>query len=151
MIIYATNRKAKHDYEFLDKFEAGIVLVGGEVKSVRGSRMSLKESYVKIKNGEIFLTQSHAPIPSFINQKHAVYEEKRDRKLLMSKKEIQRLKVKVDDKGLTLIAYRVYQPDNSPKIKVEIILAKGKKTYDKKNAIKDRDIKRDMDRTIKNY
>jgi len=151
MTVYSQNKKAKHDYEWLDTFEAGIVLEGGEVKSIRANRLSLKESYIKIsKAGEVWLTNAHIPVPDYIPA-YAMFDEKRDRKLLMHKKEILKLKSKLDEKGLTLIATMLYQPDNTKKLKVEVVLAKGKKTYDKKQTIKERDIKREMDRTMKNY
>ena len=149
MITYATNKKAKFNYEILDTFEAGLVLNGGEVKSIRAGRCSMKESYIKIKNGEMWLTQAHIPVPDYIPN-FARFDEKRDRKVLMHKKEIIKLKSKIDEKGLTLIAISVYQPDSSKKIKIKIALARGKKTFDKKQTIKERDIKRDMDRTIRN-
>ena len=151
MVLYAQNKKAKHDYEWLDTFEAGIVLEGGEVKSVRAGRISLKESYVKISsNLELFLTNAHIAIPSYIPS-NARFNEKRDRKLLMHKKEIIKLKSKLDEKGLTLVVTKIYQPDGGKKIKVQVALARGKKLYDKKQTIKERDIKREMDRTLKNY
>lgn len=148
MILYAQNKKAKFEYEWLDTFEAGIILSGGEVKSIRANRISLRESYIKIKNGEVWLTQAHIPVPDYIIQ-YDRFEETRDRKLLMHKKEIMKLKSKLDEKGLTLIVTKIYQADNSKKIKVEVALARGKKLYDKKNTIKERDISREMDRTIK--
>ena len=150
-MLYAQNKKAKHDYEWLDKFEAGIVLEGGEVKSIRASRISLKESYVKItKDGEIFLTNAHIPVPNYVPT-YARFDEKRDRKLLMHKKEILKLKSKIEEKGLTLVVTKIYQPENTKKIKVQVVLARGKKLFDKKQSIKERDIKREMDRTMKNY
>lgn len=150
MILFTQNRKAKFEYEWIDTFEVGIVLEGAEVKSIRDNRISLKESYVKIKNGEVWLTQAHIPIPNYVPQ-YARFDEKRDRKLLMHKKEIIKLKAKLDTAGLTLIVTKMYQPDNSKKIKVEIALARGKKLYDKKTAIKERDISREMDRAVKAY
>jgi len=150
MATYATNRKARHDYEFLDTFEAGIVLEGAEVKSVRDGRISLKESYVKLKDGEIFLTQAHIPIPDYVPQ-YARFDETQDRKLLMHRKQINKLASQLKEKGLTLVIVSIYQREDTRKIKVQIALAKGKKTYDKKNTIKERDIKREMERTMKNY
>lgn len=147
---YSQNRKARHDYEFLDTFEAGIVLEGGEVKSVRAGRCSLKESYIKIRNGEVFLTKAHIPVPNYVPH-HSRFEETRDRKLLLHKKEIVKLKSKINEKGLTLVVVSIYQREDTKKIKVQVALARGKKTYDKKQTIKERDIKRDMDRTMKNY
>lgn len=147
---YAQNRKARFDYEFIDTFEAGIMLEGGEVKSVRDGKISLKESYVKIKNGEIFLTQAHIAIPSYIPD-YAKFDEVQDRKLLMHKKQIVKLQGQLKERGLTLIIVSIYQREGTKKIKVQIALAKGKKSYDKKNVIKERDIKREMERTMKNY
>ena len=150
MATYATNRKARHDYEFLDTYEAGIVLEGAEVKSVRDGRISLKESYVKLKDGELFLTQAHIAIPEYVPQ-YARFDETQDRKLLMHRKQINKLSSQLKEKGLTLVIVSVYQREDTRKIKVQIALARGKKTYDKKNAIKERDIKREMERTMKNY
>ena len=150
MKVYATNKKAKFEYEWLDTFEAGMVLEGGEVKSIRDSKISLKESYVKIEKNELWLTKCHISVPSFVPS-YMRFDEKRDRKLLLHKREIIKLLSKVKEKGLTLIVTKVYQPNHSKKIKCEVALAKGKRLFDKKNAIKDRDIKRDMDREIKRY
>lgn len=149
-MLYAQNKKAKHDYEWLDKFEAGIVLEGGEVKSIRASRISLKESYVKItKDGEIFLTNAHIPIPNYVPS-YARFDEKRDRKLLMHKKEILKLKSKIEEKGLTLICVEIYQPSSSKKIKCKIVLARGRKLHNKKQYLKEQTIHRDMQRQISN-
>jgi|SaaInlStandDraft_4_1057021.scaffolds.fasta_scaffold16170_3 SsrA-binding protein len=150
MKVFAQNKKAKFEYEWLDTFEAGIVLVGGEVKSIRENKISLNESYVRIKDGELWLVQTHIAVPSYIPQ-YARFEEKRVRKLLMHKKEIIKLKSKVDAKGLTLIVTKIYQPENGKNIKCQIALARGKKMHDKKNVLKERDIKREMDRSIKNF
>jgi len=150
MKIYATNKKAKFEYEWLDTFEAGLVLEGGEVKSIREGKISLKESFVKIENGELWLTKCHISVPSYIPSFNR-FDEKRDRKVLMHKREIVRLMSKVKEKGLTLIIVKIYQPNDSKKIKCEVALAKGKRLFDKKNTIKERDIKREMDREIKRF
>jgi len=150
MVVYAQNRKARFDYEILDTFEAGIVLEGAEVKSIRDSRISLKESYVKIASNEVFLRQAHIAIPSYIPS-YARFDEVQDRKLLLHKKQIRKLSSQLKEKGLTLIVVSIYQPDNTKKIKVKVALARGKKSYDKKQTIKERDIKREMDRSLKNY
>lgn len=147
--LFAQNRKSRYEYELLDTFEAGIMLEGGEVKSIRDNRISLNESYVRIKNGEMWLIGAHIPVPNYIPQ-YARFAETRDRKLLMHKREIIRLKSKVDEKRLTLVITKIYQPKDSTKIKCEVALAQGKHTYDKKKVIKDRDIKREMDRSVKN-
>ena len=147
--LFAQNRKARYQYEILDTFEAGIMLEGGEVKSIRDNRISLNETYVRIRDGEMWLVGAHIPVPNFIPQ-YARFSETRDRKLLMHKREIVRLKSKVDEKGLTLLVVEVYQPTTSSKIKCTIALARGKNTYNKKKTLKDRDIKRDMDRQLHN-
>jgi SsrA-binding protein len=149
MKIFAQNKKARFLYEILDTFEAGIMLNGGEVKSIRSNKISINETYVRIKNGEMWLIGSHVPVPSYIPF-FARFEEKRDRKLLMHKREITRLKSKSDEKRLTLIITKIYQPEDSGKIKCEIALAKGKNTVDKKQDLIAKDIKREMDRDIKN-
>ena len=150
MITYAQNKKAKFEYEWLDTFEVGIVLEGAEVKSIRANKISLKESYVKIKNGEVWLTQAHIPVPDYVPQ-YARFDEVRDRKLLLKKKEILKLKSKIEEKGSTLLVSKVYQPDESKKIKCTLVLARGRKHFNKKNVIKERDIKREMDRTLKKF
>lgn len=150
MKIFAQNKKARFEFEWLDTLEVGIVLEGAEVKSIRASKISLKESFVKIRNGEVFLTQSHITVPGYVPH-YARFEETRERKLLLHKKEITKLKSKLEEKGLTLIVSKIYQSDSSKKIKVELVLARGKKLFDKKQSIKERDIKREMDRTIKRF
>jgi len=147
---YAQNKKARFNYEIIEIFEAGIVLTGGEVKSVRDSTISLKESYVKIKNNELFLTQAHVSVPTYIPS-YAVFDEVQDRKLLMHKREILKLKNKLKEQGLTLIVLSIYQREGTKKIKVQLALARGKKLYNKKQTIKERDIKRDMERTLKKF
>jgi len=147
---YAQNKKARFNYEIIETFEAGIVLSGGEVKAVRDSTISLKESYVKMKNNELFLTQAHISNPTYIPS-YAIFDEVQDRKLLMHKKEILKLKSKLKEQGLTLIILSIYQREGTKKIKVQLALAKGKKTYNKKQTIKERDIKRDMERTLKKF
>ena len=150
MTLFAQNKKAYHDYEILATFEAGMVLEGAEVKSIRDSKCSIKESYVRIKDGEVWLINSHIAIPSYIPQ-YARFEETRTRKLLMHKNEILKLKSKLDEKGLTLIATKIYQPDESKKIKIEVALSQGRKNYDKKQHIKEKDIKREMESQIKKF
>lgn len=150
MKIFAQNKKAKFEYEWLDTFEAGIMLEGGEVKSIRANHISLNESYVKIYKGEVWLTQAHIAVPSYIPQ-HIRFDEVQDRKLLLHKKEIVKLISRIKEKGLTLIVTKVYQPNDSKKIKCEIALARGKKLYDKKQTIKERDISREAARDMRNY
>ncbi len=139
------NRKARHNYIIGDKFEAGIVLVGTEVKSIRMGRANLKDSYVKIKKGEVFVFQMHigqCPFAFYGNHKPL-----RPRKLLLNKSEIKRLYGKVNEKGFSLVPLRLYFKNG--KAKLIIAIAKGKRKYDKREAIRKKDEKREMDRRIK--
>ncbi|MBW2011534.1 MAG: SsrA-binding protein SmpB, partial [Deltaproteobacteria bacterium] len=135
--IVAENRKARHDYYIEDQFEAGMVLVGTEVKSLRDGRANLKDSYAKIKNGEVFVYQMHiGPYPFAYHENH---DPLRPRKLLLHKYEIKKLYSKVNEKGLSLIPLSVYFKNG--KVKMIIGLAKGKRLYDKRETIKNRDAK----------
>lgn len=145
MKIYAKNKKAFFDYEILDTFEAGIQLKGTEVKSVKDSRISLKESFVKILGTEIFLVNAH--VPEYEQGNRNNHEPTRSRKLLMHRKQIDRLIGKIKEAGLTLVPLKVYQKERL--VKIEIALAKGKKSHDKRQSIKERDLKREMGREIK--
>ncbi len=146
MKILATNRKAYHDYEIIDTFEAGIVLTGSEVKSAKRGSINLKDSYCRIKGGEIFLVNAYiAPYKPATYNNH---DPERERKLLMHKKEIIKLHSKVKERGLTLIPLKVYI-NKRGLIKVEIALAKGKKNYEKKQKIKERIILKETERYLK--
>ncbi|MCX8022227.1 MAG: SsrA-binding protein SmpB [Syntrophorhabdaceae bacterium] len=135
----STNRKAFHDYHIEEKFEAGLVLTGTEVKSLREGRINLKDSYAKIKDGELFLVNAHISPYSCGNIYN--HDPKRERKLLMHKNEILRLYGKVKERGYTLVPLSVYF--NKRNIaKLEIALAKGKTLYDKRESIKRKDEKR---------
>ena len=152
MSILATNKKIFHDYEILDKYEAGIVLSGQEVKSVRNGQMSLKGAYVTIdKNQEIYLTNATIP-PYKMAGPLPNYDMTRSRKLLLNKKEIANLSGKTQQSGLTIVPISVYT--KGKRIKIEIGLAKGKKKYDKREDIKKRDQKRQdkqlLKRTLRN-
>jgi len=138
----ATNRKAWHEYFVLETFEAGIALKGAEVKSLRQSRASLQESYATLKDGEVWLVDMH--ISPYEQAAVDAYEPKRVRKLLLHKKEIRRLVGKLAEKGLTLIPLRVYFKNGIAK--VELALAKGKRSYDKREAIKRREAQRELER-----
>lgn len=142
----AVNRKAYFEYFIEEKYECGIVLVGSEVKSLRLGHMTLADSYAVIRNGEVFLL--NANIPCY--EKTSVYkeDEKRTRKLLLHKKEIERLERKVKDNSYTLIPLKAYFSGGYAKI--ELALAKGKKLYEKKESIKEKDIKKEAQRAIKN-
>ena len=142
--IIATNKKAYHDYEILETYEAGIVLQGSEVKSIRRGSISLKDSYARIKNGELILKNcSIAPYDASSVFNH---EPMRDRKLLMHKREILRLQGKVQEKGLTLVALKVYLKRGI--VKIELGLAKGKKIYDKRAEAKKKVIEREIKRMM---
>lgn len=146
LIKLAENRKAYHDYFILDKFEAGIVLTGTEMKSLRKRRLNLKDSYGNIRNGEIFLDGVH--ISPFEEGNIFNHDPLRSRKLLLHKKEIMRLIGKIKEEGLTLIPLSFYINDNG-KVKVEMALAKGKKLYDKRDALAKKEATRQIDRALK--
>jgi SsrA-binding protein len=140
MKIITTNKKAYHDFFILETFEAGIVLKGTEVKSVKQGKINLKDSYAKIKNGEIFLFNAH--ISHYKHGNLFNHEPTRTRKLLLRKREIARIAGKVNEKGLTLVPLKVYLKKGL--IKIELGLGKGKKTHDKREEIKRRDIEREI-------
>ncbi|MCX7857952.1 MAG: SsrA-binding protein SmpB [Deltaproteobacteria bacterium] len=139
MRVVCTNRKARHDYEIVETYETGIVLKGTEVKALREGRANLKDSYAKIKDGEIFLMNAHISPYSFGNLNN--HDPERERKLLMHKREIIRLLGKVKERGYTLVPLSMYF-DRNNRVKVELALAKGKSKYDKRESIKRRDEKR---------
>ena len=139
------NRKAKFDYTILEEIEAGMVLKGTEVKSIKDGKANIKDSYAIIKNGEVYLLNMH--ISEYKEGNIFNHEETRTRKLLLHKKEILKLRDKVDLQGITLIPLKVYFKKN--KAKVLLGLAKGKKTYDKRESIKERDIKRNLEKNYK--
>lgn len=147
MKVLATNRKARFAYEFLERFVAGVALTGSEVKSVREGKLNLQDGYVTFAGGEAFLVNVH--ISPYLNAGYAGHEPLRPRKLLLHKREIKRLMGKVQEKGLTLIPLAVILEGNW--IKVEVALAKGKKTHDKKQALKERDLAREAASELKNY
>jgi SsrA-binding protein len=140
--IVCQNRKARHDYFILDEYEAGMVLLGTEVKSLRLGRANIKDSHAKIRQGEIFLHNMHIgvyPFAAFGN-----HDPERPRKLLLHKQEIKRLTGKILEKGHTLVPLQVYFKDG--KAKVLLALARGKRKYDKRQAIRKREEKRELDR-----
>lgn len=141
------NRKAKHDYFIEDTIEAGIVLKGTEVKSVRNGQANLKDSYAIIKNDEVFLLNMH--ISHYKEGNIFNHEETRTRKLLMHHKEILKLNNKIKLEGFTLIPLKLYFKGNYAKILIGV--AKGKKDYDKRETIKKRDIEREIRKIMKNY
>lgn len=145
--VVAQNKKARHDYTIVDTIEAGIVLTGTEIKSVRAARIQLKDGYAQIKNGEAWLVNVH--ISPFEQGNIWNQEPDRTRKLLLKKKEIERLANELKGTGMTLVPLKVYLKDGFAKVLIG--LAKGKHDYDKRESIKCREQDRDIKRQIKHY
>ncbi len=143
--IIAVNRKARHDYEVIDTYEAGIVLLGTEVKSLRAGKANLKDSYARIKNGELWLFGLH--ISPYSHGSYNNHIPERDRKLLLHKYEIRRLIGKVEEAGLTLVPLKLYFKNG--KVKVQLGLARGRKQYDKRQVIAKREADRELRRRLK--
>ena len=141
----ATNRQARHRYHFLETWEAGLVLTGTEVKSLREGKAQIKDGYAALRGSEVWLHNVH--IPPYGPASRENHEPERPRKLLMHRREIERLIGKTREKGLTLVPTRIYFRDG--RAKVEIALAKGKDVGDKRQAIKEREMKREMERAIR--
>jgi len=141
----ANNRKAFHDYTIDDRYEAGIVLVGSEIKSIRAGRVNLRDSYVAFREGEAWLVGAH--VAGYNEASYQDHEPMRDRKLLLHRQEIARLRARVEQRGYTVVPLRLYLKDN--RAKVEIGLAKGKHAYDKREAIAERDSERAMQRELR--
>lgn len=142
MKVVATNRKARFDYNLSDSFEAGISLKGSEIKSIRAGQVSLKEAYVQIVEGEAWLMNAHiAPYNAASTQNH---EPRRPKKLLLHRRELDRIARKVREKGFTIIPTRMYL--SRGRAKLEIALARGKRKYDKRKAIAEREIRREIER-----
>ncbi|MGB9730590.1 MULTISPECIES: SsrA-binding protein SmpB [Calditerrivibrio] len=146
MKVLTQNRKAYHDYEILETYEAGIVLQGTEVKSCKNGQVNLKDSHIRIVNGEAFLLNAH--ISPYEQGNYTNHEPTRTRKLLLNKREINKLAGKVQEKGLTLVPLKMYLKKN--RVKLEIALAKGKKTHDKRDEIKKKDLEKEFSRDFKN-
>ena len=143
--VVATNRKAFHEYHILETFEAGVQLRGSEVKSIREGKASLKQAYILIRKGEAWLRGTH--IPTYSHTGFEGHDPVRDRKLLLHRKEIQRINSKLAEKGLTAVPTKLYFKGGL--IKLEFGLAKGKKLYDKRDTKKKRDVERDIQRALK--
>jgi SsrA-binding protein len=141
----ATNRNAYYRYTITDKWEAGLVLTGTEVKSLRGGKAQIKDGYAAIRDGEVWLYNVH--IPPYEPATRDNHEPERPRKLLMHRREIERLIGKTKEKGLTLVPLRLYFKES--KAKVEIGLGRGKDTVDKRQTIKEREMKREMERSFR--
>lgn len=146
--VICTNKYAFFEYSILESYEAGIVLEGSEVKSLRAGNVNLKDSFCLIQNGELYLKNTHIAVydkSGAFNTKDA----KKDRKLLLHKQEIRKIKSKVSEQGLTLVPIKIYFKQSL--IKIELALCRGKHTYDKKQVIKEKDLNREKLREIKNY
>lgn len=140
------NRKARHDYFIEDTYEAGIELTGTEIKSIRAGNCNIKDSYAIIRNKEVFLINMF--VSPYKEGNIFNHQETRTRKLLFHKKEINKLEEKIEQQGLTLIPIKLYFKNN--KLKVELAVCRGKNNYDKRETIKERDIKRSIEKQIKN-
>jgi SsrA-binding protein len=141
----ASNRQAAHRYTFLDKMEAGLVLTGTEVKSLREGKAMLKDGYASVRDGEVWLHNVH--IPPYAPASRENHEPERPRKLLLHKREIERLTGTTQERGLTIVPLRLYF--KGPRAKVEIALARGKDLYDKRESIKKRETDREMQRALR--
>ena len=137
----ATNRKARHDYEILDQFEAGIVLAGAEVKSLREGKVQLRDAYARVDNGAVWLLGVHVAPYAFANG-FGLVDPDRPRKLLLHRREIEEMASRVSQDALTLVPLSIYFKDG--RAKVEIALARGKKTYDKRETLKRQDAEREL-------
>ena len=145
--LIAQNRKAFYEYQILEKFEGGLVLLGSEVKAIREGKANLKEAYVRFIEHELFIIGMH--IGEYSNAGYSIHNPVRDRKLLLHRQELNKIKRLVEEKGKTLIPLSLYLKKG--RIKIEFCLAQGKKLWDKRKTKQDRDVKRQVDRAIKKY
>ena len=145
--VIATNRKAWHEYHILEKYEGGMVLYGSEVKAIREGKANIKEAYVRFIDNELFAVGMH--IGKYSNEGYSTHSPVRDRKLLLHKKELLKIRKMVDEKGKTLIPLSLYLKGG--RVKVEFGLAQGKKIWDKRKTKMEKDVKRQVDRAMKNY
>lgn len=143
----AQNKKARHDYEIFETFEAGIVLTGTEIKSVRQARIQLRDGFARVKNGEVWLSNVH--ISPFENGNIFNVDEMRTRKLLLKRKEIAKIEKELSNSGITFVPLKVYLKNGFAKVLMG--LAKGKKEYDKRETLKRKEQNRDIARQLKNY
>ncbi|MCK9240296.1 SsrA-binding protein SmpB [Desulfocurvus sp.] len=145
--LIASNKNARRLYDLLETFEAGIALMGSEVKSLRAGRVSFKDGYVRLKNGEAWLVGVH--VAPYENAVHTGHDPERERRLLLHAHEIAQLAAKVEQKGLTVVPVRLYLKQG--RVKLEIALGRGKKVHDRRDDIKNRDIARDTARELARY
>ncbi len=144
--VVASNRRATFDYELATRYEAGIALSGGEIKSVRAGKMDLRDAFVLIRGGDAWLINAYIPHYTLATGFGAHTDERRERRLLLNKKEIGEIDVATSQKGMTVISTRAYLKRG--RAKIEVAVARGKKNYDKRHAIADRDAKREMARAL---
>ncbi len=145
--VIATNRKAWHEYHILEKYEGGMVLYGSEVKAIREGKANIKEAYVRFIDNELFTVGMH--IGKYSNEGYSTHSPVRDRKLLLHKRELSKIRKLVEEKGKTLIPLSLYLKNG--RVKIEFGLAQGKKIWDKRKTKMDKDVKRQVDRAMKNY
>ena len=145
--VIVTNRKAWHEYHILEKYEGGIVLYGSEVKAIREGKANIKEAYVRFIENELFVIGMH--ISKYSNEGYSTHTPVRDRKLLLHKRELSKMRKMVDEKGKTLIPLSLYFKRGN--VKVEFGLAQGKKLWDKRKAKMEKDVDRQVDRALKNF
>lgn len=140
------NRKARFHYEFIDSYKAGMVLTGTEIKSIKEGKVNMGDSFCYFKNGELWMKNLH--ISEYKNGSYANHEPMRLRKLLLTKKEIRKLEGKIKEKGLTIIPYKIFFNERGL-AKIEVVLARGKKSFDKRETLKERDTKKEIQRVKK--
>ena len=145
--VLATNQKARHEYHILEKYEGGIVLHGSEVKAIREGKANIKEAYVRFIGNELFVIGMH--IGKYSNEGYSTHTPVRDRKLLLHRQELNKMRKMVEEKGKTLIPLSIYFKTGN--VKVEFALAQGKKLWDKRKAKMEKDVDRQVDRALKNY
>ncbi len=143
MKVIADNKKARFEHHLIDKYEAGVALVGSEVKSLRGGHVQLKDSYIEVRGDELFLVKAH--IAPYHASSYNNHEPERARKLLLHREEITKIQRKMSEKGMTCVPVRLYFKDG--RVKVEIALAKGKNVRDKRQTLKTRDLNRELSRS----
>ena len=143
--VVATNRRARHEYEILETFEAGLVLRGTEVKSLRTGQVNFKDSYATVRNSELWLLGCH--ISPYSHGTDANHDPERDRKLLLHRREITRLTGKIAERGLTVVPLKLYF--KAGRAKIEIGLARGKKLHDKRASLRERETRREMDKAVR--
>jgi SsrA-binding protein len=143
--VVARNRKARHEYDLIEKVEAGLVLTGTEVKSLRNGKASLEESYASVEKGEVWLFG--CDIPEYLQANRMNHKPKRPRKLLLHRSEIEKIAARTSERGLTLVPLQIYFKKGVAK--VELSVARGRKSYDKREALKKQDAKRDIDRVMR--